>query len=425
MSFLEKAQQIRDGRRDKRQIPRDLNKMLESTVELYHIKDLDTLLEQVLSESRRFVTADAGTLYLKENDRLQFSFIQNDSLFDEDDPSTRYVYSSTTLPINRTSLAGYVATSGDSVLIDDVYDIQSNVSYSFNPDYDEKTSYRTRSMLIVPLLTRANQILGVLQLINAKDENNDVIPFSGQDSIYLTHFAHNAANAIEQATLTREMVLRMVEISELRDPFETSQHAKRVGAYAIELYEKWARSHSIYDGEIQSTREILRTATMLHDVGKVAISDTILRKKGELTDKERIRMQFHTIYGARLFRQSDSTWDTMASEVVLNHHENWDGTGYPGKIDNIFSRNIRFGPGKKGTEIPLSARVVKVVDVFDSLISKRAYKEPWQESDVLDYLQWQGGKQFDPELVEMFLDMMDVVRSIREKFSQPSPSDTR
>ena len=233
MAFLDIAQQIRSGEKDFREIPRDLNRMLESTVELYHIKDLDTLLERVLLESRRFVAADAGTLYLKANDRLYFSYVQNDSLFDESDPSNRYVYSRTSLGVDRTSLAGYVATTGDSILIDDVYDIKSDVSYAFNPGYDEKTQYRTRSMLIVPLLTRSNSILGVLQLINAKDPGNDVIPFSGQDRLYVTHFAHNAANAIEQAKLNREMVLRMVEISELRDPFETSQHAKRVGAYSI------------------------------------------------------------------------------------------------------------------------------------------------------------------------------------------------
>ena len=417
MAFLDIAQQIRSGEKDFREIPRDLNRMLESTVELYHIKDLDTLLERVLLESRRFVAADAGTLYLKANDRLYFSYVQNDSLFDESDPSNRYVYSRTSLGVDRTSLAGYVATTGDSILIDDVYDIKSDVSYAFNPGYDEKTQYRTRSMLIVPLLTRSNSILGVLQLINAKDPGNDVIPFSGQDRLYVTHFAHNAANAIEQAKLNREMVLRMVEISELRDPFETSQHAKRVGAYTVELYEKWARDHEVPEAEIRAMREILRTAAMLHDVGKVAISDTILRKKGDLTDDERTRMHFHTVFGARLFRHTDTAWDKMAAEVVLNHHENWDGTGYPGRIEDIFAKSVRFGEGKKGTAIPLAARIVKIVDVFDSLVSKRAYKEPWEESDVVDYLQWQAGKQFDPELVEMFLGMMDVVHSIRKKYS--------
>lgn len=417
MSFLDTARQIRSGARDFRQISRDLNRMLESTVALYHIKDLDTLLEQVLFEARLFVTADAGTLYLKRHNRLYFSYLQNDSLFDKGDASNRYIYSSTSLSVDRGSLAGYVAATGDSLLIDDVYDIKSEVSYSFNPGYDEKSSYRTRSMLIVPLLTRSSTILGVLQLINAKDENNDVIPFSVQDRLYVTHFANEAANAIEQAKLNREMVLRMVEISELRDPFETSQHAKRVGAYSVELYEKWALAHDIPETEIKAMREILRTAAMLHDVGKVAISDTILRKEGDLADDERDRMRLHTVFGARLFRTTDTAWDKMAAEVVLNHHENWDGTGYPGAVENIFAKSIRFGPGKRGTQIPLAARVVKVVDVFDSLVSKRAYKEPWEQSDVVDYLQWQAGKQFDPELVEMFLNMMDVVHSIRKKYS--------
>jgi putative nucleotidyltransferase with HDIG domain len=272
-------------------------------------------------------------------------------------------------------------------------------------------------MLVVPLLTRGQTNVGVLQLINAKNEKGKVIPFSGQDLLYITHYAQNAASAIEQAKLNREMVLRMVEISELRDPFETSQHAKRVGSYAVELYEKWALRRNIVSSEIKANREILRTAAMLHDVGKVAISDSILKKKGELTAAERAIMRMHTVYGARLFKHIDSSWDKMAMDVVLNHHECWDGSGYPGKIGNIFSKKIRLGPGKKGEQIPVFARIVMIADVYDSLISRRSYKEPWTQKEVVEYLEWKAGKQFDPLLVELFLNMQEIIRAIRQKYS--------
>ncbi len=417
MSFLERAMEIRGEGLQTAPGHRDANRLLDVIVDVYHVKDLDTLLERVLLEARKFVNADAGTLYLKAVNWLQFSYVQNDSLSRGDAEETSYQYSKTQLPIDRQSLAGYVAATGDSILIDDVYDIRSSITYSFNPDSDTRTSYRTTSMLIVPLVTRSNVILGVLQLINAKDTTGKIVPFSGQDRLYITHFAQNAANAIEKAKLNREMVLRMVEISELRDPFETSQHAKRVGSYAVELYDKWAVSTGIPQAEIRSTREILRTAAMLHDVGKVAISDAILKKATDLTGSERDRMQMHTIFGARLFKHSDSPWDRMAMDVALNHHENWDGSGYPGKADNIFSEKLKFGPGLAGNEIPIHARVVSIADVYDSLISRRAYKDPWEDKQVIEYLEWQAGKMFDPELVEIFLGMQDIVKTIRRKFS--------
>jgi response regulator RpfG family c-di-GMP phosphodiesterase len=189
-----------------------------------------------------------------------------------------------------------------------------------------------------------------------------------------------------------------------------------VGAYAVELYEKWADRHDFPSPETKGVREFLMTAAMLHDVGKVAISDTILRKTEDLTEDERDRIKMHTIYGARLFRHADSPWDKMAAEVALNHHENWDGSGYPGKIEDIHEEYIVPGTGKRELEIPISARIVRVVDVFDSLISKRVYKEAWEEKDVVDFLKWQAGKQFDPELVDLFLDMKEVIESIKKKF---------
>ncbi len=384
---------------------------------IYRIQELDVLLEHVLLEARTFLNADAGTLYLKSKGRLYFSFIQNDTLFTLDRAETRYVYSSRNLPLDKTSLAGYVATTGESLLIDDVYDIQSNVDYSFNPNFDQKTSYHTQSMLIVPLKTGSGTVVGVLQLINAKDPAGNVIPFSRKDQLYLNQFARHAANAIEKSRLSKEMVLRMVEISELRDPYETSQHAKRVGAYAVELYEKWATLKGVSQARIRKVREVLKTAAMIHDIGKVAVSDIILKKKSSLSPGEINQVKLHTVYGSRLFRHTDSQWDYLASEVTLNHHERWDGKGYPGKIDRVSLKNIRFGPGKKGKETHWSARIVAIADVFDSLLSKRAYKEPWPKERVINYLKENAGKHFDPELVRVFLSIPNVLESIQRKYS--------
>ena len=396
---------------------RDVDRLFATVENLYHIRDLDSLLERILYEARRFVRADAGTLYLEAKGRLFFSYVQNDTLFQDESAARRHVYASQSMIIDRTSLAGYAASSGEPVLIDDVYDILSSVSYSFNPEYDKKSNYRTRSMLIVPLLTRSQTTVGVLQLINSLDKDGNSVPFSGRDRLYIMQFAQHAAAAIERAKLNREMVLRMVELSELRDPFETGQHAKRVAAFSVELFTQWSERRSLSQGLIRQTKEALTPAAMLHDVGKVAVSDVILKKPDLLTQDERSLMRMHTIYGARLFSQPDSHWDRVAREVVLNHHERWDGKGYPGKIDNIYTEPMRLGPGKSGGEIPISARIVSIADVYDALMSKRAYKEAWGEEDVLNYFRTHSGKQFDPELVEIFLGIQPVVKSIRDRFN--------
>jgi response regulator RpfG family c-di-GMP phosphodiesterase len=390
---------------------------LFKTIEnLFTIKDLDSLLESVLTEARQFVSADAGSVYLSARGFLYFAFVQNDTLF-KGETKDKYLPSSASLPIDKTSIAGYVAKSGEAILIDDVYHIQSDISVSFNPVYDQQSHYRTRSILGVPLKTRDNETVGVLQLINKKAEDGAVGPFSMQDKLFVQQFALNAADAIEKARLSREMVLRMVDLAELRDPFETSQHAKRVGAYSVELYEKWATRRGVSPREIKKVRDVLRTAAILHDVGKIAVSDVILKKPSQLTYDEKLEMRQHTVLGARLFKRTNSFWDYMSAEVALNHHENWDGTGYPGHIEDIYAEKVYMGPGKKGTEIPLSARVVAIADVYDALVSRRAYKKGWNQEHALRYIRYEAGRKFDPELVGIFIRMEDLLTAIARKYA--------
>ena len=395
---------------------RDTLKLFRTIESLYRVRDLDSLLESVLSEARRFVNADAGTIYLATRGSLYFTFVQNDTLF-RGETKDKYIPSGSSLPIDKSSLAGYVAKSGETILIDDVYHIKSNVSFTFNPSFDQQTSYRTRSILGVPLKTRDDEIVGVLQLINAKNEAGEVVPFSMQDRLFISQFALNAADAIEKARLSREMVLRMVDLAGLRDPFETGQHAKRVGAYSVELYEAWAREHAVSPREIRRVRDVLRTAAILHDVGKVAVSDVILKKPGQLSYDEKMSMRQHTILGARLFRRTTSFWDYLSAEVALNHHENWDGSGYPGHIDDIFADKIYMSQGKRGNEIPLSARVVSLADVYDALVSQRAYKNGWRQEHALRYIEYQAGKKFDPELTAIFVKMGELLNAIEKKYA--------
>jgi response regulator RpfG family c-di-GMP phosphodiesterase len=157
-------------------------------------------------------------------------------------------------------------------------------------------------------------------------------------------------------------------------------------------------------------------SAMLHDIGKVGITDAILQKKGPLDEDERERMKMHVLLGACYFENPQSEWDTLAREIALGHHERWDGEGYPGDISDSTLIRMPAAPGRKGREIPLSARIVAVADVYDALASKRAYKEAWDEERVLHHLRSESGKHFDPELIGIFFEIYDVIKAIRLKW---------
>jgi len=390
-------------------------KILQVMEKLSQIKDVHALLAEVLLQARRLTRADAGSIYLIENNVLNFSYIQNEALFGASEVN-RYLYASHTVAVDNHSLSGYVALTGKPLLIDDAYDLPPGMPFTFNDSFDRSSGYRTQSILAVPLVTSRNKTVGVLQIINPLNDDGQPATFTPGDLLLLNHFADNAAAAIERAMMTREIIMRMIQMCELRDPHETGMHANRVGAYAAEVYHQWSRKQGIAEDEIKQHKDSLRIAAMLHDLGKVAISDLILRKPDRLNSREFRIMQYHTIYGARLFRNQESDLDALSAEIALNHHEKWDGTGYPGKIDDIYQDQLRLGPGKRGEEIPIAARIVALADIYDALVSRRAYKDAWSDSTALSYIQDQSGKFFDPAVVDAFMAIYDVITAIRHKY---------
>lgn len=162
---------------------------------------------------------------------------------------------------------------------------------------------------------------------------------------------------------------------------------------------------------------------MLHDVGKVAISDLILKKPARLTQEEFQVMKSHTFLGARLFGNLASDFDEVSAEVALNHHEKWDGSGYPGHMDAATEMPLPGHGGqdgqplpKKGEEIPLFGRIVAVADVYDALCSRRSYKEPWDEDRILNEIRQSSGSHFDPDVVEAFFSCLEVLKSIAKRY---------
>jgi HD-GYP domain-containing protein (c-di-GMP phosphodiesterase class II) len=400
-----------------------LEHIIQLGIEVSQIGDLDVLLEKILSESRNIVSANAGSIYIKEGDELKFSYTQNETLRKKLGPGKKLIYTTFSMPITKKSIAGFVALEGKSLNIRDAYKISKKMPYSFNSSYDKLAGYETHSMLTIPLKNNRGNIIGVLQLINAQADGK-IIPFTNEEVSYIKPFAMYAAVAIERAQLTRTTIMRMIRMAELRDPKETGPHVNRVAAYSLEIYEKWAEAQGTPKEEVDKQRDAFRMAAMLHDVGKVAISDTILKKPGSFTDEEYEIMKQHAPAGARLFSGAKSDFDAIASEVAMTHHERWDGKGYPGWIDEMTGEpikkyvNKRTGKprGKKREEIPIWGRIVAVADVFDALSSNRVYKQAWTEEDVLQKIREGRGNHFDPVIVDHFFDVYDQIKAISQRY---------
>ncbi|UCG14515.1 MAG: HD domain-containing protein [Deltaproteobacteria bacterium] len=398
--------------------------------DLNRIKDLDILMEHILTEARRFVNADAGSIYIRKEDQLLFTYTQNATLQKKLPRGEKLIYSTFSIPTDKSSIAGYTAITGKPLNIPDVYRLDNAVPYRFSRKFDLTSGYETHSVLAIPLKTLRDEVVGVLQVINGQDESGKIISFSEEAARMMNHFASMATTAFERAQMTRTLILRMIRMAELRDPKETGAHVNRVGSYAVEIYERWAQENGIQDKELQTNRDVLRMAAMLHDVGKVAISDEILKKPGRLTEEEYAVMKQHTVFGARLFADKKSDFDEAAAEVALNHHEWWNGQGYPGRVDvdangspQTFPARGGKTPGKVSEEIPLFGRIVAIADVYDALSSKRVYKESWDEADILKAMERGAGEQFDPRLIEFFFSSLDVIRSIQHRYPDQDEED--
>ena len=393
-------------------------------IDLSQIHDLDILMERILTEARRFVNADAGSIYIRDKEMLHFNYTQNDTLQKRLSAGEKLIYSTFSVPVNEKSIAGYVAACGQPLNLPDVYKIDATRPYHFKKEIDEDSHYTTHSALTIPLINFNDDILGVLQIINAQDDQAQTIAFSDKDEKMMLHFASIAAVALERAQMTRAILLRMIRMAEMRDPKETGAHVNRVGGYAVEIYERWALRRAFARKEIDKNRDVFRMAAMLHDVGKIAISDLILKKPGRFSPEEYEIMKKHTVLGAQLFQDRQSDFDDAAAQVALNHHERWDGDGYPGHVDIAtdtplkgFQRPDGSAAGKSGEEIPLYGRIVALADVYDALSSARVYKEAWDEADVLAKIEENSGGHFDPELVEIFFESLDLLRSIQKRYT--------
>ncbi len=215
--------------------------------------------------------------------------------------------------------------------------------------------------------------------------------------IFLTNYTF----AFDRLFMNRNMMEAMESIIlmlggtiENRDE-ETGYHVQRVSKILGLMAEKSEKSKVFHDD--------LTLAGIIHDIGKIAISDSILLKPGKLTKEEFEYIKKHTTVGHNILKESSIPTIRMAAEIALHHHEKWDGTGYP--------------HGLKGEEISWESRAVAIVDVYDALYNKRCYKEAWQKEKVYAYLEEQRGKAFDPRMLDLFMELKEKIEDIQKTYS--------
>lgn len=411
------------SKREKSVREQKLERVIESERVLSEIKDFDILLESILSEARSIVNADSGSIYIVDDENpnfLKIKYAQNDTQQRKLAPGEKLAYNFFSFPMNEKSISGYCALKHEIVNIPDAYNIPDDKPYKFNPQTDDLTGYKTISMMTVPLVSSNGITLGVLQIINAQDDEGNVVTFDEDAEMYIKHFATSATQAMEKADLLQSMVMRLVGLASFRDPKETGPHVNRVAAYSVEIYDRWAFKNNIPEDERRKFRDTLSLAAKLHDVGKVAVPDTILKLARRFEPHERMIINKHTYVVPLLFPSLKSDLDIMTRDIALRHQEKWDGSGYPGKYnpedvkDSETVLDLTGVKGLKGDEIPLSARIVSVADVFDALCSKRCYKPEWSIEDAKAEILRCSGTQFDPEVVDAFIEVFDAIVKIQK-----------
>ena len=205
-------------------------------------------------------------------------------------------------------------------------------------------------------------------------------------------FAEVEALQKEIEDTQKEVVFTMGAIGESRSK-ETGNHVKRVAEYS--------KIFALHYGLDEKEAEMLKQASPMHDIGKVAIPDNILNKPAKFTPEEFKKMQEHAQLGYDMLKMSNRPLLKMAATVAYEHHEKWDGSGYP--------------QGLKGEDIHIYGRITALADVFDALGSDRCYKKAWNDEKIFKMFKDERGKHFDPKLIDIFFENLDQFLEIREK----------
>ncbi|MBA4371506.1 MAG: phosphohydrolase [Thermodesulfovibrio sp.] len=352
------------------------NELQRKVQQLTTLMDLSSLVNSTLDtrEIRRRAIEAATTLVNAETGSLLLIDESTGDLFFEVALGDKGTILKQIRLAKGQGIAGWVADSGQPVVIND-----TRSDPRFYQDADKKSCFETRNMVCVPVQTKERP-LGVLQAIN---KNEGV--FDDEDKEILSALANQVASAIENANLYHELketfydtAQALAETIEKRDPY-TGGHTQRVMDYSLEI----GRMMELSPADMEE----LRLAAILHDIGKIGVRDSILLKNDRLDRDEAVLMNQHTEFGAEILEHVRKLRHIIPG--VRNHHEKFDGTGYPDKLS--------------GEAIPLVARIIAVADTFDAMTTDRPYRKALSRQAAVTELLKFSGTQFDKDIVGHFV----------------------
>ncbi len=347
--------------------------------EVSSIKEFDEIIGVLAEMGRALTSADRCTVWVVSDDKKHIW------------TKVSHGIDAIELPIDS-GIIGSSIVNGEKIIIDDVYKDKR-----FNDAIDKKTGYLTKSMMVIPMLDNDNEIIGAFQVINHLGPKE---VFDNRDMERLMLASTYAAETLVAAKLTKEIedtqkevVFTMGAIGEERSK-ETGNHVKRVAEYSKIL--------ALAYGMDEKEAELLKQASPMHDIGKVAIPDSILKKPGRFDDNEREIMNTHAELGYHMIKNSERPLLKAAAIVAYEHHEKYNGTGYP--------------QGLKGEETHIYGRITAIADVFDALGSDRVYKKAWDDERIFKLFKEERGEHFDPHLTDLLFENIDKILAVREEF---------
>ena len=346
---------------------RHLEHLLEINRNLTMSLYVDDVLQSVMNTAIELLHCESGSLMLidEQTEELVFKVVVGPA-------STQLL--GTRLPPG-VGIVGTVAQEGKPLIVNDATSDPRHYK-----GIDDQTSLQTLSLLAVPLITKA-RVIGVLEVVNKRDGT----PFDDNDCAALNALAIQSAIALENAKLYSDLkqaftdtVRIIANAVEAHDPY-TAGHTNRVTNIALEIARElhWSREQI----------ENLEIGALLHDIGKIGITDMILRKQGSLTTDEYLEMKQHPVVGAQMLKGVAALRPVLP--YILFHQEHYDGKGYP------------FGFA--GNEIPVEGRLLTVADTFDAMTSDRPYRKALSDEEALAEIVRQRGAQFDPEIVDALI----------------------
>jgi len=342
------------------------------------ITDNETLLIELAKMARDIVYADRATIWIHDS--------KENILW------TKVAQGIDTIRVSANSgIVGDVVQKGTTEIINNVY-----LDTRFNATIDNETGYKTKTMMVIPMKNRSSEVVGVIQVINKKKDGL----FYDADLTHLKLTSTYIVESIKTTLLLEEVEATQQELAHIigivgeNRSKETANHVRRVSEYTYILAELY--------GLEKEECELLRGAAPLHDIGKIAIPDAILNKPGKYNEEERENMNRHAKLGYDMLRHSERGLLKMAAIIAYEHHEKWDGSGYPRKI--------------KGEDIHIYGRIVALADVFDALSCERVYKQGWEHKRVMAYIKEESGKHFEPKLVDLVLKNEERFVYVKETF---------